>query len=163
MARMKTRARLELRGAWAPGYESTLSGVARQAGVADRLRVHQQALPDDMVALAAQHHLGLSVELADTRNHALCLGNKIFTYLLAGVPVLLSDTPAQCELANQLGKAAAVVSLADPPAIAYLLDEWLGDPRLLESARRTARAIADTRFNWDVEKRAFLASVKEVL
>lgn len=163
MRDMRCRATLELRGAWAPGYESVLMDLARRARVADRLRIQAAAPPDDMVRLAAAHHAGLSVEPTETKNRELCLGNKIFTYLLAGLPVILSDTPAQRELAKSLGEAALVVALADPPAVARALDEWLTDESRLRAARAAARQAADATFNWDVEKAKFLAAVKGVL
>jgi hypothetical protein len=60
------------------------------------------APPEEMVRQAAPYDIGLSLETDISDNRSLCLTNKIFTYLLAGVPVLLSDTPAQRALAPRL-------------------------------------------------------------
>ena len=64
-----------------------------------------------MARLAAQHDVGLASELSTPPNRAISLTNKVFTYLLAGIPVLLSNTPAQRGLAAELGEAAQVVDL----------------------------------------------------
>ena len=40
--------------------------------------------------------MGLSLEESRPRNRDLCLTNKVFVYLLAGIPQLLSHTAAQC-------------------------------------------------------------------
>src|SRR4029077_14322802 len=107
-------------------------------------------------ALAAPYARGLSLETDVSENRRLCLTNKIFTYLLAGVPVLMSDTPAQRALAPDLGAAAALVSLADPQGIAGALDRCGAS---LDAARAEARRLGRERYNWEVEKGALLGSV----
>ena len=92
-----------------------------------------------------------------SENRRLCLTNKIFTYLLAGVPVVLSDTPAQRVLAPDLGGAAALVPLSDPTAIAATLDRLATG---LDQARAEALRLGRERYNWEVEKGALLASVE---
>lgn len=94
---------------------------------------------------------------------ALGLMNKIFIYLLAGIPVLLSNTPAQRELAAELGDAARVVDLTDPDATAAALDTWASDPDALARAKRKAWRLGQTRFNWGIEQQHFLRRVKETL
>jgi hypothetical protein len=111
-----------------------------------------------MIRLAASYDLGLSLETDVTENRRMCLTNKAFTYLLAGVPVLMSDTAAQRALAPSLGNAARLVSLADPGAIAATLDE-LGDSQRLAEAKATAWRLGRERYNWDVEKKVLLQSV----
>jgi hypothetical protein len=115
-----------------------------------------------MVRLAASYDLGLSLETESTQSRKLCLTNKIFTYLLAGIPVMLSDTPAQREFAPQLESAASLVALADPQSMALSLDR-LASPGALAAAKATAWRLGHERFNWDFEKRAFLAAVASAL
>ena len=116
-----------------------------------------------MVRLAAQHDVGLASEIGTPPSRAVCLTNKIFTYLLAGIPVLLSDTPAQRQLARQLGSAARLVALDDPDKIAQVLDDLAMDVTTLTAAKREAWNQGQTRFNWDKEKKRFLQSVEQTL
>ena len=113
-----------------------------------------------MVRLAAEHDLGLAVEIPSPRNRDICLTNKAFTYLIAGMPVLLSRTSAQNTLGNELGKAGMLIELAETTKIAALLDTYFGDSRLQQEARGEAWRLGRTRFNWEVEKRAFLDSIE---
>ena len=115
-----------------------------------------------MVRLAAPYGLGLSVEETSIPNRDICLTNKIFTYLLAGLPVLLSATTAQTALAKDLGDAAWVVEL-DKTAIAAKLDHLLGNPQQLKPAHQAAWHLGQHRFNWDVEKQIFLSSIAQAL
>ena len=95
MAQASTPIELESAGDDPWGHGATLLAMARDLGIGDRVRVLPMASPDEMVRLAAAYDLGLSLETDVSENRRLCLTNKIFTYLLAGVPVVMSDTPAQ--------------------------------------------------------------------
>src|SRR5699024_8713131 len=114
MARTTARVTLDIRGSNRWGHGDRLMELARELGVADRVSLLPMAPPQEMVRLAVDYDIGLSLETDVSENRRVCLTNKIFTYLLAGVPVLLSDTPAQEALAPELDAAARVVSLADP-------------------------------------------------
>jgi len=163
VGRMRLPAHLHLRGVCSQGYQNTLEALAGRIGMKDRLHLHPPASPEQMAVLAAGHDLGLALELNQPPNRALCLTNKIFTYLLAGIPVLLSRTPAQERLAPELGPAAILVNLADPGALAVRLDAFFADAEQQRSARSCAWQLGQERFNWDVEQRTFLGSVRRAL
>ena len=147
---------LELRGDDRQSHGQTLLAMARDLGIGDRVRLLPMAPPQEMVRLAATYDLGLSLETSVSENRRLCLTNKIFTYLLAGLPVMMSDTPAQCLLAPELGAAAELVSLAEPAGIAVAL-ERLG--ARLDNARAEAARLGRERYNWEIEKSTLQASV----
>jgi glycosyltransferase involved in cell wall biosynthesis len=159
MGKLRGRATLSLRGSDFLGYSARLKALAADAGVADSVRFLPSAPPDDMARLAAHHDIGLASELETPPNRAISLTNKIFVYLLAGIPVLLSDTPAQRELAIDLGEAARVVDLTDPDSVASVLCS-LADAEALAAAKCAARRLAQTRFNWDIEKQRLLQRVR---
>jgi len=160
MAVAKGRVSLDIRGGDRWGHGDSLLALARELGIAERVRLLPTAAPDEMVDLAASYDLGLSLETEATESRRLCLTNKIFTYLLAGVPVMMSDTPAQSALAPELGDAAALVPLADPSAMAQALDRLAGSPDRLDKAKAEAARLGRQRYNWQVEKRALLSSVE---
>ncbi len=163
MARARHPVTLDIRGSNRWGHGDTLLALARERGIADRVRLLATAPPEDMVRLAAEYDLGLSLETDVSENRRVCLTNKIFTYLLAGVPVLLSDTPAQRALAPLLGRAARLVSLADPAAMAAALDGLTGAPGAVAAARADAWRLGRERYNWEFEKKALLDSVERAL
>jgi glycosyltransferase involved in cell wall biosynthesis len=134
--------------------------LPRELGVAKRVRLLPMAAPAEMVDLAVPYDLGLSLETGATESRRRCLTNKIFTYLLAGVPVMMSDTPAQSALAPDLGDAASLVSLADPDSMAQTLDALAGSPETLDKAKAAASRLGRQRYNWDAEKQVLLQSVE---
>ena len=159
MARARTRVTLDIRGSNRWGHGDALMGMARDLGVAAQVRILPMVPPDEVVRLAASYDLGLSLETDVTESRRLCLTNKIFTYLLAGVPVMLSDTPAQRAIAPDLGAAAAVVSLADPDGMASELDRLANEPAALTLAKDTAWRLGQERYNWESESEVLVRSV----
>jgi hypothetical protein len=162
IGKMRIPAHLYLRG-WAdPEYRLTLEGIAQAETVADRLHFLPSAAPDHMVALSACHDAGLSIEETRPPNRAECLTNKLFVYLLAGIPQFVSRTPAQERFASDLGEAAVVGDLKEPETLAQALDSLL-EPNRLVARREAAARLGQERYNWDREKERFLASVAQAL
>jgi hypothetical protein len=163
LARLRTPVELHLRGYPASGYAERLQQYATRSGLRRPLVFLPPANSSEMVRLAAAADLGLSVEESTPLNRAVCLTNKIFAYLLAGIPQLMSHTPAQAALAPELATAAVLGHLDRPDEIAARLDELLLDPARTGAARRHAWALGQSRYNWDVEKEEFLTSLAKAL
>ena len=158
MSHATTPVTLDIRGSNRWGHGDTLLAMAADLGLKGKVTLLPLAPPDQMAILAAPYDLGLSFETDVTESRRLCLTNKFFTYLLAGVPVMMSDTPAQRALAPDLGDAASLVSLADPQSIAGALDR-LAPATMLARAKSMARKLARERYNWDREKEILLRAV----
>jgi glycosyltransferase involved in cell wall biosynthesis len=163
MARTQARVTLHIRGNDLWGHGKVLLSLAESLRIGDRVELLPMASPFAMVDLAGEYDIGLSLETDVSENRRRCLTNKIFTYLLAARPVLMSDTPAQRALAGELGEAAALASLADPAAIAVQLDKWALAPERLQAACRAADRLARGRYNWQFEQRALITSVAHAL
>jgi glycosyltransferase involved in cell wall biosynthesis len=163
MARTRARVTLHVRGSDHWGHGKNLLALARSLQIGDRVELLPMESPFRMVECARQYDIGLSLEADISESRRRCLTNKIFTYLLAGRPVLMSDTPAQTALAGELGPAAALVSLSDPATISDQLDRWALSCEGLKAAREAAWQLARTRYNWQVEQQVFLASVAQAL
>lgn len=163
LGKMDNRVRLCLRGIPSVGYVEQLTQLAKQLGIDDRLQFLPPAPPNEMVRLAAEHDLGLSLELTHPHNRAICLTNKIFTYLLAGLPVVMSHTPAQAEFSQHIEGAAILINTQNPEAIALALDAFFCDPRKLENARAKAWALGRSQYNWEIEQQILIDSVERAL
>ena len=156
--------RLHLRGRPVPGYLESLRRLASQAAPQLELVTHDLASPDDMVTLAQPYDAGLASEQPHVLNRELCLSNKIFTYLAAGIPVLLSRTPAQARLEPELGGAAFGYDIGDIAALARALRALATDGGVRGRSRAAARAAAARRWHWEhpEDRGALLAAVAAV-
>lgn len=159
LALLRNPVALRLRGLPEPGFPDALRTLARSAGFTGPIEFAPIGPPSEMARLAAGADLGLSLEQTQPLNRDLCLTNKIFTYLLAGLPVALSSTRAQRALAPALGAAALLPDFTHPPAAAALLDSWLADESASTAARAAAWSLARSRYHWEFESRRLLANV----
>jgi len=155
------RAELHLRGSAQPDYVATLRGLAGKANAQLAVRVHRPAPPERMVELSLPYDAGLSPEHGPDINRELCLGNKALTYILAGLPVVLTDTPGQRPFAEDLGEGALRYRAGDIASLAAGLQRWAEDRGRLRRARQAAWHAAERRWNWDhrCEKGALVDAV----
>lgn len=160
IALMHPPPKLFLRGNPAAGYAEAIADVARPGKV--DVQLLDSAPAGEMAELAQRYAIGLAIEPASSLNNSLALSNKIFTYLLAGLPVLLSRTRAQEQLALELGDAVLLVDVHDAQAVATVLTSFFADPVRQQKARDAAWATARDKFNWDIEKKKFVALVEAV-
>lgn len=163
IARSRSRPRLVLQGSISVPYRAALEQRARQLGVSDLLEFEPPALPDDLPAIASRHDLGLATEPSAPANPDRCLSNKLFTYLLGGVPVLASATSAQAALAKRLPDCMWALPWGDAPAWAERIDSLLLSPDALADARRAAWRAGQSQYAWEHERTAFLRSVAHAL
>jgi glycosyltransferase involved in cell wall biosynthesis len=151
---------LSLRGQWSPGYEDTFRGQAERLGVADRIRHLDLVPPDELIPRTAQHDVGLALEQPSvSTNRSICLTNKLFTYLLAGIPFVATDTPGQRPVVNDLPKVAQSYGPGATDEFVEAVTILLNTNGLRDAALMAAR----NRYCWDVEKRHFLDVVARVV
>ena len=164
LALARCRPHLHLRGFLSPAYRSQLFGLARELGVEQRLHVHPPAPPEQMERLAAAHDVGLVAETGRTSNRRIALTNKLFTYALAGIPMLLSDIPAHRQVQAEAGEAVRLFCADDPASLAEALDGWLdAPPAVLVRARADAYRLGQECWNWEREQAQLLQCVQAVV
>jgi glycosyltransferase involved in cell wall biosynthesis len=162
IARAASAPHLYLRGTPASGYADTLRELARKYGVSDRLQLLAPEVPAELERLGAQYDLGYVGELSEIKNRQIALTNKLFSYLVGGLPTLASDIPAHRAIAPELGDAIRLFPIGDAMALAAELDSFLLNPERLASARAHAWQLGQQRYCWDVEQRKFLDVVESV-
>jgi glycosyltransferase involved in cell wall biosynthesis len=150
LVRSGVRAELTLRGRPHSGY---IDALRRLAADAPRITVIHQppAAPDAMVALARGYDIGVALDHSTPLNRALCMPNKAFTYILAGLAVAMSDTPGQHDLGVDFGHAVSLLPSGDVDALAGAFARWAADPAALDCAKRTAWQVAVRRWHWEHE------------
>ena len=132
-------------GAFAEGLRELGGGE----GLDGRLHFHPPVRLAELLSYTAQADVGVSL-LEDTcENHRLALPNKLFEYLAADLPVVVSDLPEMRRLVTERG-VGWVTDSGDPADIARVLSEAIGrreDAALHERVREAAAEL-----NWPHER-----------
>lgn len=152
ISRAISRPHLYLRGTLAKGFGERLDGLARQYGVLERIHIMAPAPPDELERLAAFYDIGLVSETGETTARQVCLTNKLFSFLLAGIPTLMSDTPAHKAFAAEAGLQGQIYRSGDAQGLAMLIDDFFHRPERLAVARMKAWTLAQERYNWDQDR-----------
>lgn len=87
--------------------------------------------------------------------------NKIFEYMLCGLPVVVSDFPAFRTLIAQT-ECGVCVDPTNAGAVSEEILRLLGDPQLRQRMGRKGRNAVLNAYNWDIEKRKLLAIYQEL-
>jgi glycosyltransferase involved in cell wall biosynthesis len=134
-----------------------------RAGVREHIHLLDPAPPDDLERLGSAYDLGFVGEMPGTRNRQIALTNKMFSYVIGGVPSIASDVPAHRHIAPEFGAAMSLFRSGDATALASVIDSYLLNPDRLAAARLHAWTLGQKRFNWEQESHAFLALVEHAL
>lgn len=91
------------------------------------------------------------------RNNVLGTPNKLFEYMEAGVPMVVSDFPEMRRIVTETG-AGIARDTSSPESLAAAIGELLGESADEKRARRQrARSAAEGTYNWAVQSRQLMA------
>jgi glycosyltransferase involved in cell wall biosynthesis len=142
---------------------SELEALAESEGVTDRIRIIPPVPYEELLNWTASADIGLIVSSPDySLNVRMSLPNKLFEYLMAGLPVLSSQLPAVAEVINTYDVGQVVSSLA-PTEIAAAINAMLEDQAALERMHRNALEAAQHEFYWEKEQLQLLQLYDEIL
>jgi glycosyltransferase involved in cell wall biosynthesis len=126
---------------------------ARRAGAAERVRFLDPVPPSELPGWTRAADAGLAPIKPLNKGQAYSLANKLFEYMHAGIPQIVSDIPAQAALVRE-ERAGVVLPEVSAEAIARAVAEIAAVP---EAERRAdgerLRARARERWCWEVEGR----------
>lgn len=163
IAKAETQPHLYLRGTASGSVRKNLEATACECRVIHRLHFLPPEPPHMMERLASQYDAGLCGETGATENRKIALTNKQFSYLLAGIPVLMSDIPAHRAFSKEASDAVALFAVDDADSLAQTIDHILGDPDRLADMRAAAWRRGQMQFNWDAEQAILLDQVDRVI
>lgn len=140
-----------------------LEALIDQEAVSDQVKLIPPAPYLELLRWTASADLGLILyPPSDSPNVRFCLPNKLFEYLMAGLPVLSSDLPAVAELLAQHDTGRTLDTL-DPRAVAFAIDGLLDDKAGLARFRANAVAACAHELRWDVEQNQLLRVYERIL
>jgi len=152
---------LHLRGNCRPDYENKLRSIL-PAGKGHGLFIHPLVPHKELLSRIAEHDIGLALEeyTPDSRN--LTITNKILQYLLAGLPVIASDTAGQQEVARLAPESVFLFGNKDENELAHNITLLLEDRDKLERSRKMALEYAKQTFSWEVQEKKLTGWIEKL-
>jgi len=124
---------------------------------------HPPVPSDKIVEMASQFDIGLATETGVPANRDICLTNKIFTYMQAGLAILASDTSAQTALLEQYPAIGKVYNRDNVSSLANFLAAFADDRKKLLEARQQSLKTGRTILNWETESAKFISVIDKEL
>lgn len=113
--------------------------------------------PEDLPTFAAQFDIGMAIELSEPYNRNICLTNKIFTYLLAGNAIILSETAMQ-SLFNEQYNIGESFEINNTDKLAQIIKHYL-DHEKLNRQKKANYELANSILNWEIESKKLVALI----
>ena len=127
----------------------------------DRVKFKDAVPPAALHGYTCSADIGVTL-LEDTcLNHRFALPNKLFEYLMAGLPVLASDLPEMGRIVDEYG-VGRVVYPDKPEEIARVLQQMIDDPAQCKSWSAGAERVLET-FNWEIASQIFRRIYKNLV
>lgn len=116
--------------------------LAESEGISDRLYLLDAVPSEDVVAAAVGADAGIYTVSGACRNYQLALPNKVYEYVVAGLPVLVSDYPEVRRFVSEV-EVGLVFSPNNIVSIASAMNRLASDPHLCQKFReKTKKALA---------------------
>lgn len=140
-----------------------LESLIHAEGVADRVKILQAVPYEVLLAWASSADIGLIILPLDySLSIRWCLPNKLFEYLMAGLPVLTSPLEAVTEIVQTYDVGQVVDSLA-PEDVAKAINNMLSCQSTRERMGANALRAAKEELCWEKETRRLLDLYSKVL
>jgi glycosyltransferase involved in cell wall biosynthesis len=140
-----------------------LQSLIDREGMGDRIRIIPPVPYRDLLEVSASADAGLIVYRGSySLNVQYCLPNKLFEYMMAGVPVVCSELDAVAAIVRENGVGVVVPSL-DAEVVGKTISATLDDAEGRERMRHNALEASFQTFRWDVEQHNLLALYKNVV
>jgi glycosyltransferase involved in cell wall biosynthesis len=126
------------------------------AGIDGRNRTHFLGTLDrtQVAELLGEVCVGLVI-LRPTPGYLQALPTKMFEYMSAGIPVIVSDFPRLREIVVE-ARCGLLVDPLDPRAIAQAVEYLVRSPEEAEQMGQRGQEAVRTRYNWASEERKLL-------
>ncbi|HJT55534.1 MAG TPA: glycosyltransferase [Ktedonobacteraceae bacterium] len=140
--------------------------IARE-GVSERVKIIPAVPYAELLTWTASADIGLVVYSPSaaptmTPNIQMCLPNKLFEYLMAGLPVLASRLDAVADIITTYD-VGCIVSSLEPEEIGRAMNRMLGNRDVLARMRNNANAATQRDLCWEKEGSRFIDFYRDVI
>ena len=136
------------------GYGKWANPTTALAGY-ERIVVLPPVPYHELVPYTASADIGILLYRNDCRNNYYCAPNKLFEYMMMGLPMIAANYPGLLPLVEGEG-VGLCVDPESPQAIAAAVNRLAADPDRRERMRQNGLRLAKDRYNWEIESAPLL-------
>lgn len=136
-------------------YESAMRSRVAERGMDARTIFMGQVPHERLFELTCGADIGTVFLEGVTLNHQLAWTNRMFMYMMAGIPTAATDLPGASGVLLPAG-AGLVAPAGDVSVIADVLGRLAGDREMRQRLGAAARAAAEHEYNWGVQEHRLL-------
>ncbi|MBN1362669.1 MAG: glycosyltransferase family 4 protein [Sedimentisphaerales bacterium] len=142
-------------------FEEELKALAAERHVATCVKFIPWVPYEQKEAFLAEAAMGL-VTFLPYSNNTSCLPNKLFEYMLSGVPVIASDFPLYREVVAP-SQCGLLVDPTRPQAVAAAMERLIEHPQEARAMGANGRRVVLERYNWESQSEKLLEIYATVL
>lgn len=132
-----------------------LQNMVQKLGMGKRVKFHAPVPSDQVLEYVASADAGVTLTLANSLNNYYSSGNKIFQFLLAGIPVAASNHPEKKRIVTTYN-VGVLFDETNPQNIAETINALFSDKEQYNQMCENAREAARKELNWGIEEKKLL-------
>jgi glycosyltransferase involved in cell wall biosynthesis len=131
--------------------------LVEDGGLADAVAFFEPVPFSTLMGYTAAADVGVIPLVGSCLSYVTAAPNKLFEFMMAGVPVVASDLPDIARVVRETSCGALISDPTSPESIAAAVRSLIDDPVAARAAGARGRAAALARYNWEAEAPKMLA------
>lgn len=146
-------------------YKNELINLGKNLGVSENLNFVEPMDQQNLFKYIEKMDCGLAIEPGFDLNNKIALSNKVFSYMVSGLALIITKTEGQSDIIRYMGDNVVAYDPGKTDILAKGIQQWTEDGGKLYKAKSASLEAAKQRWNWDhpEEKGKLLSLVRTVL
>ncbi len=154
---------LHIRGMCTNEVKQTLMNLLDSDMHKSNIFFHDSVSMAELSQRNKEHDLGFALETSTSLNRDLCISNKIFDYLCAGLMIVASNTSGHKYITSELGEHCIAYNEKDVDALTKALQFFVDNKALIANAKSKSLELAKKKYNWVIQSAQYLNMINNEL
>ncbi|WP_299094707.1 glycosyltransferase family 4 protein [uncultured Metabacillus sp.] len=162
VAKSKPEAKLLFVGSFeSSSFEQYIHDKVKSEGLEEKIEFKGKVPYEQIEAYLANASIGI-IPYLPVPNHLVCLPNKLFEYMAAGVAVIASDFPHYRKVVES-ANSGLLVDPENPQSISRAIITLLEDQQVTKKMGDNGRVAFNKTYNWNSEEKKLLTFYNVIL
>lgn len=142
-------------------YKASLKKLVNKLSLQKNIHFHAAVSQRELLQYTASADIGIIPYQANCLNNQYCTPNKLFEFVIAGLPVIATDLPELNRILHKY-KIGVTTDTSSPEFLAAVICEFFSDD---EKRQQYMNAVKVTRLqlNWQQEQQGLIDAYRELL